>query len=368
VGASGIGTADRNGHPTLPSVAGSDVDMVKVKTKRLPMAPAARPFYDPERDGVTQGILATFKRCRQLARDTLSGWTGKHPSFPLVYGGLVHHVLRSAYLPVLSQTTRAIPSPVRVQQWLEEARTIWLAENPIRSDVATAIFEEALMKSGAILPSYFKYWKDDFLTRQWVELEQTFRIPWSVTAYGRTFTTFLRGRVDGVYVSPTSKRAPRAPRLMETKTATDINEELLVDTLPMNLQTSMYLIATEKKLKAVPVEVEYNVIRKTALRQGKAETWQQYEQRIIADVRGRLDWYFVRMYMTVSPKDLAQMRHELDELIGDFLSWWYGYGGHYRNDQSCYLFKRPCAMIKLCAYNDPVQLFKRATVFSELED
>jgi len=72
--------------------------------------------------------------------------------------------------------------------------------------------------------------------------------------------------------------------------------------------------------------------------------------------------------MTVDPDDVRRMESEIDQLIGDFLLWWYGAAGHYRNDNACYLFNRPCDMLKKCAYDDTSQLFKRDRVFSELED
>lgn len=341
-----------------------------MKAKMLKMAPPTRgQFYDPERDGVTQGILGAYKRCRELARNILMGWAGKYPAFPLVYGSLAHYTLEQAYRQVLEHGNRRVPGLPEVKEWLNVAKMIWEAENPIRSEITTSIFEESLMKNQAILPLYFKYWKTDFTTRHWIELERSFRIPWTVTTPdGRTHSTFIRGKIDGAFTTPKARSKPKAPRLFETKNLSQVSESELIDTLPMNLQTSLYSIALWKKTGILPASVEYNIIRKTALRQGKKESWAQYEARITADVKSRMDWYFVRMEMTIDREDIERMQREIDALIGDFLMWWYGFAAHYRNDQSCYAFHRPCDMIKLCTAGDPIHLFKRERVFSELEE
>jgi hypothetical protein len=335
------------------------------RSKRLPMAPA---FYDPERDGVTQSLLSKFKQCRELTRNALEGWTGKFPAAPLVYGSLAHYVLEQAYKRI-EQQRATVPSQEDVLWWLGNARDIWKEENPAASDISINIFEDSFMKNAAILPQYFKYWKTDFTTREWVALEREFKVPMSVTLPdGRLVSTFLRGKMDGVFRTPKAKSRPKALRLFETKNQASVNEEQLIDTLSFNLQTSVYLLALQKLHNEVPAEVEMNIIRKTALRQGKKEAARAFEARIVADVRERPDHYFVRMGMSVDPGDVVTMEKEVTALVVDFLFWWYGGGSHYRNDKACYFYNRPCDMIKKCATDDTTQLFKRDRVFSELEE
>lgn len=342
--------------------------MAVTKRKIIPLtAKRAAPFYDPERDGVTQGLLGAFKSCRQLARDILDGWSGREPSFPLTYGGLTHYVLNQAYDNVLIHQDRTIPTEKMVVRWLEQARRIWLDEHPVHAPKALEMVEESIMKLSAILPWYFRYWKTDFTKRLWLHIENEFRIPVQVTLpSGRVVRTFWRGKIDGAFVNPKSK-PPRRPRLMESKTRAQIDEELIIDTLPMNLQTNLYINALAE-MGHPPEQVELNIIRKTLLRQGKHESPEQYETRIGQDVKNRQDWYFVRMKMTIEPGDIEKSRRDLMQILTDFLMWWYGEAPHYRNDQSCALYHRPCDMLKKCAYGDTSGLFKRKRVFSELED
>jgi len=336
------------------------------KVKVIPLKPKA--LYDPERDGVTHSILAIFKRCRQNARDALEGWSTRRPSFHLTFGSLTHYVLNQAYDNVHIHQDRSIPREAQVIRWLEDARRIWMHEHPVHDSRIDQIFEEAIMKAAAVLPTYFKYWKTDFTKRCWMDVENEFKIPITIPLPdGRTVKTFLRGKIDGAFVIPTSK-TPKAPRLMETKTRTQIDEGMLVDTMPLNQQTGIYCLALEEQTKISPAEVELNIIRKPALRQGKHESPAQYESRIQSDVQSRPDWYFVRMKMVVQKKDLTRMRSDIMELITDFLMWWYGFARHYRNDLSCTQFGRPCDMLQKCTYGETTDLFKRKAIFSELED
>lgn len=337
-----------------------------IKAKVIPLKPTG--LYDPTRDGITQGILSAYKTCKQLARDVLDGWTTRRPSFPLTYGSLTHYVLNQAYDNVLMHQDRTVPSEKQVIRWLEDARRIWMHEHPIHDERQDEIFEESIMKNAAIMPSYFRYWKTDFTKRHWLEIENTFKIPIAVKLIdGRVVQTFLRGKIDGAFTRPKSDK-PKAPRLMETKTRTQIDEAMLIDTMPLNTQTGLYTLALQAKTGIDPVEVELNIVRKTLLRQGKREDHAHYEARIRADVQSRMDWYFVRMKMSIGPKDIVRMRRNLDSLVRDFLSWWYGLTPHYPNDNSCNLYHRPCDMLKKCADGETKDLFKRKTLFSELEE
>lgn len=327
------------------------------------------PFYDPERDGVTYSLLAKFKSCREFTRLALQGWTGKFPSFALAFGGLFHHILQQAYERVLIHHDRTVPSEQDVVRWLAETARIWYRENPTKNDTAVQIFEEALLKAGAILPAYFSYWKADFTTRAWMDVENEFRLPFEVVFPSlERRTVMLRGKIDGLFTTPKAKKNPKAARVFETKTRSHIDENELVDTMPHNLQTAIYLLAAEQLTGRIPVEVEMNLVRKFQLRQGKAESLETYERRLKTDVAARPDWYFIRMSMAVDKDDVARMREEINQLIADFLMWWYGDVGHYKNDQACYLFHRPCDMIRICSQNDTSGVFKRKAVFSELED
>jgi len=345
--------------------------MATLKKKVIRLTPVTpEKFYDPERDGVTFGLLSKFLTCREMARLFLKGWSSSYSSFALVYGHVAHAVLQRAYHQHLTKKLKRVPDKAWIDAVLDDIWARWKRDNPRPHEKAVAVMEEVMMKLSAILPYYFTYWaKDDFSRMQWIEVEETFRLQWQVRDQkGGSLSTFLRGRIDGAYLLPGKKYADR-PRLLETKTRAVVDESNLVDTMPHERQTNTYLSALRGKLKKVPRSVLMNVIRKTALRQGKKESWEQYARRIADDVKSRLDFYFIRMEMTVEEQDINRSEEELNDLISDFLLWYAGQSGHYKNTNACVQpgFGR-CAYLGVCSRGDYHGLIKRDVVFRELED
>lgn len=325
-------------------------------------------FYDPARDGVTFGLLSTFLACREKARLFLEGWSGTDTIFALLYGGITHHILQNAY-----QTCTSAPTGAWVRDQLTDIETTWYKENPRPRAKAEEMLHEALMKNEMVMPEYFKYWRSDFdpSHREWIEIESSFTLPWTVTTpQGNVLSTFLRGRIDGAYRIPgiKSKRRRAAPRLLETKTRSDIDEQLIIDTMPQERQLSTYVSVLRKKTGLTPAGAQLNIIRKPMLRKSAKEDWAQFARRIQHDVQTRPDWYFVRMEMTVTAQEIDTSEKELDQLIADFLLWYAGESGHYKNTNSCVMYRRPCDFVKVCSHGDYTGLVKRDIVFRELED
>lgn len=333
----------------------------------------AETFYDPARDGVTFGLLERFMACRERARLFLEGWSGEAPVFALVYGTVAHHLLHQAYDQFIQGKLTETPSRAWVVRVLTDVERRWYQDNPHPSQKAEQIFQEVLMKNQAVMPEYFRYWSSDFdpARRTWLEVENTFNLPWTVTTrQGVQLNTFLRGRIDAAYRIPHLKNAKRraAPRLFETKTRTDIDEALLIDAMPHERQLTTYLSVLRQKTGLDPAGALLNIIRKPQLRQRQKEDWAQFAKRIERDVQTRPEWYFVRMEMTISPQEINRAEAEMDDLISDFLLWRAGESGHYKNSRACVEYKRPCDYIRVCSHGDYRGLVKRPVVFRELEE
>lgn len=344
--------------------------MAKVKKSRIIPVTEVRgpgwiqsPIYDPERDGVTFSLLSTFKDCREKARRYLQGWTGDDTSFALLYGGITHHLLQEAY----RQPKR--PNRDWVSNELNKMERAWRQENPKPRERAEAHLQEAMAKILAVMPTYFSYWREDFSPdhTQWLAVERTFRIPWRVTTpHGRSLATFLRGRRDGLFTHPYGVSKGK-PRLLETKTRSTVDEQDILDTMSFNQQINLYLLTAREELGVTPKSAVLNIIRKPALRQKNGEDWGTFTRRIEEDVKSRAAWYFVRMQLTVSNADIDAAKVEVDSLVSDFLMWYAGEAGHYKNDKSCIMFGQRCAYIKLCGGGTSSGLIQRDRVFSELE-
>lgn len=218
------------------------------------------------------------------------------------------------------------------------------------------------------MPTYFRYWKDDFNgSMKWLGIEKEFRIPIRVAAPWHPngeVTTFVRGKMDGNYEEAKDKSL----MLFETKTKYNIDEETLVDLLPHELQVNIYMWAMRRLHKRHASGVRYNLIRRPALRQKKTETMPQFAARCADDVRVRPDWYFVRLDMASSKADHDRFEGEFEDLLQDFIAWWYGHAGHYKNSGNCENKYGRCQFLSVCGRKDYIGLYKRPTVFRELEE
>jgi len=339
---------------------------IKSLTKKGKGAPL---FYDPERDGVTFSLLSTFNDCREKARLHLAGWTSRGSTLAITFGNVAHYLNQLVYTDLQTGKLNGLPGPKYLARQLEKIERLWRDENPMANDELVQHFEFTMAVISGLMPEYYKYWAaDDFKAVRWDELETIFKIPIIVTDMkGRKFKTFLRGKMDGVFHFDKDK--PGVRRLFETKTKGRIDEGVLVDRIPFERQVSIYLSALRRQMEGVsPASLMYNLIRRPQLRQRKDETLMQFAERVVEDVKANKDWYFIRLQMTVAPADIDRGDMEINALISEFILWWNGESGHYRNTEHCENKYGTCQFLGVCANGDYSKLFKRKTVFRELEE
>jgi len=116
-----------------------------------------------------------------------------------------------------------------------------------------------------------------------------------------------------------------------------------------------------------PSGVLYNVIRRPGLRLGKTETMPQFGKRIEKDILKRTDFYFFRFEVATDKSDIAKWSIEFEDMVTDFLDWWEGKCGHYKNTGSCVTKYGRCQFLGACAEGQFHTLMKRPRVFRELE-
>jgi len=261
-----------------------------------------------------------------------------------------------------------LPGPKYMARVLTTLEKKWQKENPSADNDAVQEFEFACTVASGIMPEYYKYWyDDDFTSIVWDALETEYKIPIVVTSpKGMKHHTFLRGKMDGVFHFQKDK--PKVIRLFETKTKGRIDEGVLVDRIPFERQVSIYLSALRRKAGMDPTSIMYNIIRRPGLRQTQRESLTEFGNRILEDIRTRPDWYFIRLQVDVESGDLNRADMEINDLISDFILWWHGETGHYRNTENCETKYGKCAMLPVCSRKDYTSLFKRMTVFRELEE
>jgi hypothetical protein len=327
-----------------------------------------RPFYDPERDGITYSLLSTFADCREKARLHLQGWTPTQMWMATNFGGIVHGILERIYVQIREgkiKTIKSLTDGLMVKMFTQQIEVEWKKENPKADAETKQDMEFVLLLAEQTLPWYFQYWYRDFEELKWEALESEFRVPLTVTSLGSqiTRTTFIRGKIDGIFRF--AKRM-KMLRLLETKTRSHIDAGTIADVLPYEWQVNIYLTATKMKTGKNPGGVLYNMIRRPQLRQKKGESLRDFATRISNDINKRPDFYFVRLELAVSADDLAKFQGELHQITGDFLDWWHGRQGHYKESGHCVTRYGTCPMLPICGRNDYTRHYKRETVFREL--
>lgn len=318
-----------------------------------------RSFYNPEVHGVTFSLLSKFRNCRERARLHLLGWTPKRQSTGTLFGTFVHALLELIYLCVQKGELTAPPEPALVKSLLRTIHNQWRDENPKADTRTLQEVEMIALLVEAIMPIYFKMWTKDFTDVKWIALEHQFLQPGLLPK---------RGKMDGSFHP---KDLPTQPWLFETKTKSRLGEKgesNLVDILGFELQVQLYLGVLQEQTGNLPRGVLYNIIRRPSMTQKKGETMTQFRERLVADIRKRPEYYFIRMRMSVDRRELAQQQDEIEELIRDFYTWAQGKAPHYRNSDHCENKYGSCEFLAICGRQDYSGLYQRNTVFRELDE
>jgi len=314
--------------------------------------------YDIKTDGCTQGLLAQWLQCRQKARWFMTGYSVTSASMALTYGSIGHAVLELVYKDLHTKVLKESPSEAQVRNYVAKVETEWRKENVKADKKALEYLELSLMIAESTLPSYFKYWTKDLKEMKWHAVEHDFAVPYT-TKDGRK--TIIRGKMDGVFNNPKLW-------LFENKFKSQIDEADLVEVLPFEFQVQMYLWALRQKTGKVPEGVLYNIIRRTCLRQKVDEGITQFAKRISEDIKARPEFYFLRLEVSISEKELDQFSIELEDMITDFMNWWEGKSGHYKNTHMCLDKFGRCNYLPLCSSKNFALYEKRDKMYRELDD
>jgi hypothetical protein len=321
-------------------------------------------FYDPVRDGVTFSLLSTFLDCREKARLYLKGWTPRSSSMALTFGSIIHKIDEWVRDDIRSGGLRSVPSTKYIKSLIKKVESLWFKDNPRHGSKELENLELSLLLAEGVLPQYFKYWYKDFTELKWELVEGEFKIPVSPQdKEGNKYNTFLRGKIDGSF-----RLKKGGPWLFETKTKSRVDEDILSDILPYDMQANIYMSALKQLGKETPSGLLYNIIRRPSLRQRKNEPLKSFADRISEDVNLRPDWYFIRMEMSIDKDEIIRFEMELEDLISDFMMWWSGKSGHYKNTNHCQNKFGLCPFVGICLRNDKSRHFKRKTVFRELQE
>jgi hypothetical protein len=283
------------------------------------------------------------EKCRLKVRERLSR-IGTSPA--LYYGSLVHEVLDMYY----SHRAEVVHSPKGMVDAAVEKLNDSLngVQQETESHAAMAL---------AVLPAYFRYWKRSDSKFSWLDVEHEFDLPLRLPS-GRE--SRLRGKIDGVFM------LNKGLWILETKTASKVEETALMDRLPFDLQTGLYLHAAHLITGIRPKGVIYNILRKPQLRQKKAEHFKAFWERTTADVAKRPGFYFLRYEIRRTRDEASRWLREFEAVLADLEQWHGGDQFHYRNSNECQGRYGNCEFLPVCSRGDTSNFTQRKVQFPEL--
>jgi len=335
----------------------------------IQMTPVNVKTYNPERDGVSYSTLAKFKNCRELARLHLKGWRPKRLSMGRVFGTIMHSLLQKVLEDLRSGKLTKPPSAEYVKKHIAKVEQQWRADNPKVDHETLGWLEVTCTIAEAVMPSYFKFWSKD-VKLNWNKPEAEFKYPFVVKHpfTKKKMRTFLRGKIDASFFDTSKTR----PWLFESKSKSRIGESgesNLTDILPHEMQVGIYLLILQIIHGGkVPAGLLYNIIRRPTVKPKKNEDLGTFAQRIIRDVQKRPEYYFIRMRMTVDSQDMFRRQQELEDVVSDFLLWWKGEAGHYKNSEYCENKYGTCDMLPICGRGDYSKHYRKQEILSEMEE
>lgn len=273
--------------------------------KKLKAKNRYEPIWDLYEDGVTQGSISRFLECREQFRlRYVFGWQTKARSTTTAFGSAFHDILANVQFKNLSVDKA-------VQRYLKGMGDLAPTQ---RESVSLMLAEVKL-----IIELYLEHYKKEHARWKFIGREQEFKITHEVAfPTGRIYDVPLRGVFDGIF------ERNKHIYLLETKTKGRIDELTLTGMLHKDVQTQLYLYVMSRLYPKKKIDgVCYDVVRNPQLRIGKTESLKHYLQRLKADIKARPDWYFVRLSVTLLPKDTEKWVHDfLDPVLWQIVQWW----------------------------------------------
>lgn len=298
--------------------------------------------WDLYRDGFTQGLLAKWLNCRESVYIAyVQGLEKPSLSAPLFYGSLVHGVLEKHYNGDCRKLT------ILVDEVVNEIHPVGFVNT----------FEDYVALAEVVLAEYMRFYKHEDRKFKWIQTEHQFDIPYKLPSGAESR---MRGMIDGVFTQKGKVW------LLETKTASMVNESVLMDRLSFDMQIGFYLNVVRQMIKRTPAGVVYNILRKPLLRKSVKENERAYIERCRRDIASRPDWYFIRYEIRVTKREQQRWIREFNDILADLEEWFQG-RGHYRNSGNCDGKYGSCPYLPICSSGNTNGFSQRPHVFAELE-
>lgn len=340
--------------------------------------------YDMLTHGVTASMIKRWREDRLSAKIAyIDGWYNPGQSLALMYGTAAHWCIHQ-----ICHNGGWKWDAARVEKLVDDYEAYYLkARGKAPWGAAeTENHEKTVGFLRCVMPEYIKRCnRPDSLyndaKREWVSLEETFLFHVVIDAllpleddpdtYKMTQIVIpIRGRIDGVF------RFRKKLWIRETKNLSVIDEDGIMQKLPRDLQSNIYISAVKAQFPKEEVGgVLYDILRRPGLRLGKTETVRQLMGRVRTHVCENTDHYFMRFEAEIPRIEQCRFMDErLKPTLISMFEWWrdvkendglrYGYD----NDEALLTKYGHSPFFHAITHGDFSALRKRKVVFNELED
>ena len=296
-----------------------------LKGKKFKQFP--RPLWKgPAVDGITQSLLGGFMACRERFRlRVIEGYAPPDQFHDVLGFGNYWHICEEMF-------AMGVPwKPALKKEAARDANLYRSQQHQINK------WYQIILR---MFPIYIKYWSEneDVRNRTPVLSEISFKVPYDLP---NGETVLLRGKWDSIdRVGKTKKLW-----LQENKTKGNPDKEAIEKLLAFDMQTMIYLVALRTACrkglyglgkKDTAVGVRYNVIRRPlgggrhCIRQKKgsknirAETSEEYYDRLFGLIEGEQDYFFMRWNSEVSEDELDTFEQTfLVPQLTQLVHWWH---------------------------------------------
>lgn len=303
-------------------------------------------YRGPAVDGVSASLLSAFGECRVACRLGIEGWRAALPKRALQLGSLMHEAIEG-------WTADGCPKGLTAATLVSAMGTAWRVKALKAGDDAKAV-ETDLFTVSALMEGYAKRWGAEDRKRKWLGVEKAFDVLWEGWR--------LRGKRDGVY-----RAADGSLWVKEIKTRSHLAESMTL-ALTFDLQSMLYVLATEAEMGERVSGVLYDVVRKPQLRVSKGESVEMYRDRVLEDVRKRPDHYFMRWPIAYGRAQLKRFCAQLHVKLNVMQRWVeQGMVETYRSEGNC-ISKWDCAYLRACATGTMLGYAQTYRLFQETEE
>lgn len=320
--------------------------MNRIKNVNLSDIKLPWPRFDLKVDGITQGLIMSYLKCRVEFLLRLNKWGLLEEKTTFANGAITHDTLDKVY--TFYQWHSKLPLLLTIRKWIYEydiKNPGWLpkATNDEKLKIKAVCF--------VMVTEYIKFYHTDFERFEILGAEDIFDLRWN--GYR------IRGKKDLRY------RFNDEKWIMETKTMGRIDENDLVDKIAFDFQSGFYVFAEEVEDPEPVKGVVYNVVRNPGHKVGETETLDQFCGRLRRAIRKDPEHFFYRWRIPYTRIDKVRFRKDLLAILLEIEMFLDGELKTYPNSKNCVTRFR-CSFLRACASRVMVGYINTYPIFKEL--